>query len=125
MRLWSLAFILAAAAGCSDIESGESVTFTGHDPFENLIQGADRGIPPDGPDAGKFVGPRVAVAERPSIGTILPGGVRTTVTVGNSTSTTGVRTSSGGRHIGGGCYVGPRGGTYTLTSNGNANYNGC
>jgi len=36
-----------------------------------------------------------------------------------------VRTPSRPRYISGRCYVGPRGGTYTLTSSGRKNYNGC
>lgn len=41
------------------------------------------------------------------------------------TSTAGTSTSSGGSNSRPTCYVGPNGGTYTLTANGNKNYSGC
>jgi hypothetical protein len=38
-----------------------------------------------------------------------------------NTTTTAPTTSTGGKI----CYVGPRGGTYTLTASGKKNYGGC
>lgn len=65
-----------------------------------------------------------------SSGTISLGGTTTPSTSSSNTSgvppsNTGAATTTSTSSSNNICYVGPRGGTYTLTANGNKNYSGC
>lgn len=125
--IW-MVLALVAVGGCTASEGSSDELATRNDPFASLAAGPDRSIPLEGPDAGRFVGPRAAIPEPRSIGTILPGhsgsfsSAATVTHTRSSGGSFGAAPAAGSRPR---CYTGPRGGTFTKTASGERNYGGC
>lgn len=118
--------IMVAVAGCASAPQTHQDPGDVRDIGKPIFSDADTGIPPRAADYGAHIGPSGYVARR-DVGRVVSSGGSSVHGFGGggalrgSGSSHSVSGSTGGRT----CHVGPQGGTFTITANGNKNYGGC
>lgn len=109
--------IMVATAGCAPTPQTHPDPRDIRDIGKPIFSDADASIPPRAADYGAHTGPSGYVARR-DIGRVVSSGGGS---IHGSGSGYGTSRSTGGLT----CHVGPQGGTFTITANGNKNYDGC